>query len=873
LNRQVRVLKKIGGFTDGDLLPGATTWMNPKTAAYFAELGMVEYVENPEEKATTKMNEQQQILIQRLNEAGVSLKRFLKVGSNKLIPTPKHPEGEYLDKAAFEDDFPNHLYGAEDLDTFPRWGIMGSPPLVLLDFDKQEIYDIISKVLPDTFEVTSPRHGLPHRYYVVHGGQVPNNKFHVEGDVDEKGHKNPCGEIRSNNHYLVAPGTTIRYQDLKTGAWTSGEYKITNNVPLAQLEFDEFMELIKPYLLDKPHEKVLTADKLEKGVSAGERHDTIFRYACRLVGDNPEGGWPASVALDILRRYNQTKLADPVEDEFCVRVINEGCEYAAKETGFSKEQIAKYGFKGIWQQHIPKEKIIFSTPPRGEYSFSVDDTKPMSLDDVEEVLNTTLKRDHENKLMVFLTMLMNYSGDDQQNILFNAPSSTGKSYIALEIAKLFPSENVDKKGYTSPTAFFHVMGKLCRLTGEPLEDRNAYIDSKLKEWEKDHPRPSTEDYENKSAEAIKRRHALSEWKTHRKAEYYRVKEEWDGIEKIYVVSLEKRILIFKDQPHDRVLQVLRSMLSHDEKVLEVDITDKTKEGGHRTKKIRVIGYPTVVFCSASFSLNEQERTRFWILSPDMSQDKLKDSLKLQVKRLRDKEKFETELNVNEKRALLIRRIQAIKASNIHQIIIPESLADDLLTWFTEGRDLSARDQRDFPRLIDLVKAHALFQMFQRTRTSDNCSVIASQEDVDVAKKLLDNVLKANRLGLPPYVYKFFFESLKPSITSAGMDRESFSRLYYAQFKERLGEKARKLLIDLLKDAGLIEEAPDPADKRKMKIYIPLEGVENKKSFSEDTTQEKQKCERCGKPTTHVITREDGVHCFCDVCLKKWEGNL
>jgi hypothetical protein len=34
-----------------------------------------------------------------------------------------------------------------------------------------------------------------------------------------------------------------------------------------------------------------------------------------------------------------------------------------------------------------------------------------------------------------------------------------------------------------------------------------------------------------------------------------------------------------------------------------------------------------------------------------------------------------------------------------------------------------------------------------------------------------------------------------------------------------------------------------------------------------------KCEHCGKPATHVITREDGVHRFCDICLENWEGNL
>jgi hypothetical protein len=149
-------------------------------------------------------------------------------------------------------------------------------------------------------------------------------------------------------------------------------------------------------------------------------------------------------------------------------------------------------------------------------------------------------------------------------------------------------------------------------------------------------------------------------------------------------------------------------------------------------------------------------------------------------------------------------------------------------------------------------------MFQRVKGQGSCSVIASQEDVDAAKKLLNKVLEANRLGLPPYVHKFYFESLKPSIKGDGMERETFSRLYFAQFKERLGEKARKLLIDLLKDAGLIEETPDPLDKRKMKIYIPLEGVENKKSFAEGTFQCLE-CKTKGKLSTFATDVDLTAH--------------
>lgn len=300
-------------------------------------------------KITAKLNPQQERLVFRLMEGELSLNRFLKVGSGKLI------DGKYLDKAAFETDFQNHLYDPNAFESWPRWGIIGKEYLVLLDFDKQEIYDIMKERLPETFEVTSPRRGLPHRYYIVCGKQVPNLKFHVPGDtyVNAKGAtvKNPSGEIRADNHYLVAPGTTIRYEE--NGAWKSGEYTITNDVPIARLEYEDFMKAINGYLMEAAGERILTDEKLFYGVSVGERHDTIFRYACRLIGDNPEGGFPANVALEMLERYNNTKLFDehgnlaPVEKPFLKRVILEALEKAAKNSDYSQEQIAKYGFNTL----------------------------------------------------------------------------------------------------------------------------------------------------------------------------------------------------------------------------------------------------------------------------------------------------------------------------------------------------------------------------------------------------------------------------------------------------------------------------------------------------------------------------------------------
>ncbi len=84
------------------------------------------------------------------------------------------------------------------------------------------------------------------------------------------------------------------------------------------------------------------------------------------------------------------------------------------------------------------------------------------------VLGQTIKRDDINKLITFLAMLSVYTEDSQLNISFNAPSSSGKSFIPLEVARLFPKEDVIQVGYCSPTAFFHDVGEF-------NEDKQGYI--------------------------------------------------------------------------------------------------------------------------------------------------------------------------------------------------------------------------------------------------------------------------------------------------------------------------------------------------------------------------------------------------------------
>ena len=54
----------------------------------------------------------------------------------------------------------------------------------------------------------------------------------------------------------------------------------------------------------------------------------------------------------------------------------------------------------------------------------------------------TMKKDDANVKIVYLAGVSAFAPDkDQLNVAFNSPSCTGKSYIVLEVMKVFPEED------------------------------------------------------------------------------------------------------------------------------------------------------------------------------------------------------------------------------------------------------------------------------------------------------------------------------------------------------------------------------------------------------------------------------------------------
>jgi hypothetical protein len=402
--------------------------------------------------------------------------------------------------------------------------------------------------------------------------------------------------------------------------------------------------------------------------------------------------------------------------------------------------------------------------------------KPITIDELTETLDTTIKHDDNNKVIAFLCMLNTYTEEDQINIGFLAESSTGKSYIPLEIANgYFPKQDVIKLGYASPTAFFH-------------------------EWGIALPDPTDQ---REDVEPEKKR-------------------------KIIYVDLEKKLLIFIDQPHTKLLEHLRPLLSHDEKEITVKISDRREKSGYRTKTIVIRGFPTVIFCSAKINLEEQEKTRLLLLSPEVTQEKLREGVALKIERESNREAFQKQLEENPQRRRLANRVSDIRLFKIKQIVIPEDLRALIDQKFMEAHSvLMPRNQRDISRLNAIIKGHALLNFYQRERIEDKetgqITITATLDDVITGFRYYNTVSEANELGIPPEIYEIY-EVFQNEMLEDGLDRKQIQKIYFNKFRKYLGRDKLKQLTDSLEVAGLWVEIPDPIDKRKVKYVSGEVGV-------------------------------------------------
>ena len=410
----------------------------------------------------------------------------------------------------------------------------------------------------------------------------------------------------------------------------------------------------------------------------------------------------------------------------------------------------------------------YATLRTGPKPIDVSDFKEMDTAELGTVLDSTIKHDHENKIVSFLCMLSAYTGDCQLNVSFNAPSSTGKTYIPTQVAQYFPDADVREFGGASPTAFFH--------------DNATY----------------------------------------------------DKARNCYVVDLERKILVFLEQPNPKLQENLRPVLSHDKKEISYKITDKNQKGSNRAKNIVIRGYAATIFCSAGMRLDEQEATRAILLSPETTIEKLQEGVHMATLRNADKAKFLAAIEANPDRQQLKDRVLAIKQERVEDIIIPDP-ANIERRFLSHVKSTKPRHQRDVSHLMSLIKCIALLNVW--FRRDDNGYVTATQSDIDQGFKIWQTINASQELNLPPYIYDFYKKYIVPiyleknagrdeafvSMTGdLGVNRKEIIHRHY-ELENRLpnDDVLRRQILPMLEAAGLIAQEKDPEDKRNKLIFPQL----------------------------------------------------
>lgn len=386
--------------------------------------------------------------------------------------------------------------------------------------------------------------------------------------------------------------------------------------------------------------------------------------------------------------------------------------------------------------------------------------KELKVEDIADALDLTIKNNRVNKVIAFLGMLLAYTEDSQLNIMFNAQSSTGKTYITMEVAKYFPPQDVKIYGRTSKTAFY-------------------YNESLMKVDEKDVP----------------------------------------------FIDLERKILVFAEQPDMQLLENLRSFLSHDMKLTPFIVTNKGKNGRNTARESYLRGFATVLFCSANLRIDEQEQTRALLLSPESTEETVRAGVDLSIARNSDKEAYLERLNSDEARRQLMDRILYIKSLHVDQIDIEDS---DYLKkcFFEKRRSMPPRTQREIGHFISLVKGMALVNAPYRMQ---NGRIVATKTDVNEAMKLWKVIGEAMFYGVPPQALEFYKKFILAAFNKANEGLAKKKGITYDQiateYFEQTGsypnlDMVRKMYIPALKCASLISYDKDDDDRRQM-LVTPL----------------------------------------------------
>jgi hypothetical protein len=435
--------------------------------------------------------------------------------------------------------------------------------------------------------------------------------------------------------------------------------------------------------------------------------------------------------------------------------------------------------------------------------------RELSIHELGDILSLTIKEDKISKLIIFFNCLLAQTEADQFTIINTGGSSEGKTWNTLQISELFPEHELIIVGNASPTSFYHEHGILVKESYEEETGERKYvpIGEELQAIQTE-----ISELKGKKEKTEEERQLLEELKARKSKLIASAKR---------LVDLSNKILIFLDQPNPKLLENLRSLISHDRKLIELHITNRSGKGQNYTEHILLQGFPSIIFCTAYQKLTEQEITRVFQVSPETSQQKLRQTVKLFIESRSNRTAWERKLESDLGRQSLIFRILLIRALGIKRFNSEKlrSLIEN--RFFATHRKLQPRNQRDIQRLYSLIHAHCLLNSLRREILPGG-ELQIQRQDVEEAFELYSQIGESNEHGVSPEVWEIFklICDLYEKSARTGLTYTEIKEGYLKQFgRPLMMSSLRSQIMPALLDVGLVMDKENPEDRRE-RLFTP-----------------------------------------------------
>lgn len=427
-------------------------------------------------------------------------------------------------------------------------------------------------------------------------------------------------------------------------------------------------------------------------------------------------------------------------------------------------------------------------------------TEPQIRSKLMTHLGRTVRRDETTKNIVFDVGVSAYTRNPI-NLFLKGPSGIGKTYVATQTLKYFPSEDVWMLGGLSPKALIHGYGVL-------VDKKDKEIDFADK--------PSRQKVKQELLEFYRDVEDVKVDKVMVDREFEEAKKKWrERIENSrYIIDLQNKILVFLEAPHFETYNILRPILSHDALEISYKITDKTATGSLRTKHVVIKRWPATVFCSTVEKYIKDLATRGFTVTPQTEQAKYKDANVLTGEKTALPWKFREDFDF-----LLLQGFMGWLKHQLQTVEVVVPYGRELGECYPSSY---ARSMRDFKHFMALVEVSTLFHCMQRPvlAIGERKYVLATINDYQYVLGLWKNVEETTVTGLPGHILEFFHKAVESlSEKMANFSYEDLTVEYNEQANEKKSSDTVRKWVKHLCDIGWLTTEPDPVDKRKVVVRI------------------------------------------------------